>query len=177
LEHTVKNAAMFTKAAVSPANPGVASDGKIRLFTVLLLVLALAAPVTGWAAKDRDADSEDKTPAAAGQDEVKVQGKTGAKDDECPATFGPIITDTAVPLEKGEFAVQPTFGLGFVTDNLTRSWPGIGRQLSDLRHSWKFSYGLMKIWRSSWWSLRPGGASNVKEPGPNGERSTSFGDL
>ena len=33
--------------------------------------------------------------------------------DECPTTFGPIITDTAIPMEKGKFALQPTLGLEF----------------------------------------------------------------
>jgi len=44
--------------------------------------------------------------------EAKEEGKKEeAKEDECPSTFGPIITDTAIPIEKGKFALQPTFGL------------------------------------------------------------------
>ena len=50
------------------------------------------------------------------------EGKEEAKEDECPATFGPIITDTAIPIEKGKFAIQPTFGLSFVTNSFTPSW-------------------------------------------------------
>jgi hypothetical protein len=155
--------------------------GKSGYLLVLLLVLTLAAPVTGWATKDPDADSEDKTPvAAAGQDEVKVQGKTEAKEDEYPATFGPIITDTAVPLEKGEFAVQPTFGLGFATHNLTRSRRRVsaGGNFKTFGMDWQFSYGLMKNMEvfvvvpyvHNW-------AGNLKKPRQNGEGSASFGGL
>ena len=99
---------------------------------------------------------------------------------ECPATFGPIITDTAVPLEKGKFAVQPTFGLGFVTNNLTQSWRRVsaGGNFKTFGMNWKFTYGLIKNmevfavvpYLNNW-------ANSVKEPGPNGERSARFGGL
>ena len=52
--------------------------------------------------------------------------------EECPSTFGPIVTDTAIPIEKGKFALQPTFGLGFVTNKLQpKLAAGLGgRQIS-----------------------------------------------
>jgi hypothetical protein len=159
---------------------------------MLLLVLALAAPVTGWAAKDAGAAGEDKTPAAAaGKDEGEATAKgeareegqkegTEAKEDECPATFGPIITDTAVPLEKGKFAVQPTFGLSFVTNSLTRNWRRIsaGGDFKTFGMDWKFTYGLcnnLEVFLvvpfvNSW-------AGSVKDPGPNQERFANFGGL
>jgi hypothetical protein len=136
--------------------------------------------------------------AAPGQGEVKLEGrgegfkpegkeeaqeegkKEEAKEDECPATFGPIITDTAIPIDKGQFAVQPTFGLGFVTGSLTRSWRRVsaGGDFKSFGMDWRFTYGL---WNNlevfvvvpyvhNW-------ASSVNEPGPNGERSANFGGL
>ncbi|MGO8760498.1 MAG: transporter [Desulfobaccales bacterium] len=100
--------------------------------------------------------------------------------DECPATFGPIITDTAVPLEKGKFAVQPTFGMGFVTNNLTQSWRRVsaGGDFKNFGMDWKFTYGLIKNmevfvvvpFANNW-------ANAVREPGPNGEHSASFGGI
>ena len=108
---------------------------KLRYCFILLLVLALATPMPGWGAKEASAAVEKKAAAAEevggrgegfqpeGKEEAKEEGKKEeAKEDECPATFGPIITDTAIPIEKGKFAVQPTFGLGFVTNSLTQSW-------------------------------------------------------
>jgi hypothetical protein len=100
--------------------------------------------------------------------------------EECPTTFGPIITDTAIPIDKGKFAVQPTFGLGFVTHNLTQSWRRVsaGGNFQSFGMDWKFTYGL---WNNlevfvvipyvhNW-------ASNVSPVGPNGERAADFGGL
>lgn len=40
--------------------------------------------------------------------EAKEEAQEGEKkEDECPATFGPIITDTAIPIDKGKFAFNP----------------------------------------------------------------------
>jgi hypothetical protein len=100
--------------------------------------------------------------------------------DECPSTFGPIITDTAIPIEKGKFAVQPTFGMGFVNNSLTRNWRRIsaGGDFKSFGMDWKFTYGLCNNLEvfvvvpfvNNW-------ANAVKEPGPNGEHSASFGGI
>ena len=125
----------------------------------------------------KDVQPEGKEEA---NEEHKPGSKEEAKENECPATFGPIITDTAVPLEKGKFAVQPTFGLGFVTNSLTQSWRRVsaGGNFKTFGMDWKFTYGLIKNMEvfvvvpyvHNW-------ANSVKEPGPNGERSASFGGL
>lgn len=99
---------------------------------------------------------------------------------ECPATFGPIITDTAIPIEKGKFALQPTFGMSFVTNSLTQSWrrASAGGNFKTYSMDWKFTYGL---WNNlevfvvvpyvhNW-------AGSVDEPGPNNERFADFGGL
>ncbi len=47
---------------------------------------------------------------------------------ECPVTFGPIIADAAIPIAKGKFAIQPTWGVFFVTTCLfSQLAPGISR--------------------------------------------------
>lgn len=112
---------------------------------------------------------------------AKEEGsKEEAAGDECPATFGPIITDTAVPIEKGKFAVQPTFGLSFITDSLTQSWRRVsaGGDFSSFAMDWKFTYGLWNNleafvvipYAHKW-------ASSVNEPGPSGERDADFGGI
>jgi hypothetical protein len=182
---------------------------KLGYSFILLLVLALAAPLPGKAAQGAGATGEEKAPAAtaakdegkpgekgeakeAGKDIGGVQqkgeaheehqpgSKEEAAENECPPTFGPIITDTAVPLEQGKFAVQPTFGLGFVTNNLTQSWRRVsaGGNFKTFGMDWKFTYGLIKNmevfvvvpYAHNW-------ANSVNELGPNGERSASFGGL
>ena len=182
---------------------------KLGASFILLLILALAAPLPGWAAPEAGATGEEKAPAAtAAKDEDKpgekgeakekgrdvggVQqrgeaheehkpgSKEEAEENECPPTFGPIITDTAVPLDQGKFAVQPTFGLGFMTNNLTQSWRRVsaGGNFKTFGMDWKFTYGLMKNMEvfvvvpyvHNW-------GNSVEDLGPNGERSASFGGL
>jgi hypothetical protein len=110
----------------------------------------------------------------------RPEEKEEAKEEECPATFGPIITDTAVPIDKGMFAIQPTWGLSFVTNGLTPSWRRVsaGGNFKSFVMDWKFTYGL---WNNlevfvvvpyvhNW-------ANRVDEPGPNGERAADFGGI
>jgi hypothetical protein len=116
-----------------------------------------------------------------GKEAAKEEGKKEeAKEDECPATFGPIIADTAIPIEKGKFAVQPTFGLGFTTNSFSPSWRRIpaGGDFQSFGMSWKFTYGL---WNNlEVYTVIPyihNWAGNVNEPGPNGERNAAFGGI
>jgi hypothetical protein len=100
--------------------------------------------------------------------------------EECPSTFGPIITDTAIPIDKGKFAIQPTFALSFTNNTFTPNWRRVsaGGDYKSFGMSWKFTYGL-------WNNLEVYGvipyvhnwAGNVNEPGPNGERAADFGGL
>jgi hypothetical protein len=166
---------------------------KVRYAVYVLLVLMLCLPLAGWAAQEPGSPGAQKAPdAREGQDvggvqekgEAKEAGKETpkeeAKEEECPATFGPIITDTAVPIDTGHFAVQPTFGLSFITNTLTRNWRRVsaGGNFKSFGMDWKFTYGPIKNMEvfvdipfiNNW-----GGA--VDEPGPNGERYASFAGL
>jgi hypothetical protein len=116
-----------------------------------------------------------------GKEEAKEEGKKEeAKEAECPATFGPIITDTAVPIEKGAFAIQPTFGLSFITDSLSPSWrrTSAGGNFKSFGMDYKLTYGLLNNlevfvdipYIHNW-------ANSVNELGPNGERSADFGGI
>jgi hypothetical protein len=123
-------------------------------------------------------------PAEETKEEGKKEGteekKEEPKGDECPATFGPIITDTAIPIEKGKFAIQPTWGLSFVTNNFTPSWRRVsaGGDFQSFGMSWKFTYGLLN--NLEVYTVIPyihNWAGKVNEPGPNGERAAAFGGL
>lgn len=155
-----------------------------RYLLLVLLLLVLLAPKPGWTAKETAA--EEAAEAAAGiVDEGRSTGfreeAEAAKEGvECPATFGPIITDTAVPIDKGKFAIQPTFGYGFVTKNLTQNWRRVsaGGDFQSFSMQWKLTYGL-------WDNLETfvvipyvhNWARNVNETGPNGEASANSGGL
>ncbi len=149
--------------------------------------------IPGWANDLLAGDEQEKASAAtAAKDEGKVQEKGEAKEEEkpgskeeakkeeCPSTFGPIITDTAIPLEKGKLAIQPTFGLGLTTNNFTQSWRRVnaGGDFQSFNMSWKFTYGLIN--NLEVYTVIPyihNWAGNVDLPGPNNERFASFGGL
>jgi hypothetical protein len=157
---------------------------EVRYFFILLLVLTLSLPAGGWAAKDANTAEEVGGRGEGFQPEGKEEAKEGrkeeAKGDECPSTFGPVITDTAIPIEKGKFAIQPTFGLGFATNNLTQSWRRVsaGGNFQSFNMSWKFTYGLMN--NLEVYTVIPyihNWANNVDIPGPGEERAANFGGL
>lgn len=65
---------------------------------------------------------------------------------EIPATFGPLVTDTAIPIEKGHFAVQPTFAYSHVLDAFSPHWgrTSTGGDYQSSGMDWKFTYGLIE---------------------------------
>jgi hypothetical protein len=154
----------------------------------LLALLLTVMPAWSWT-ETASTPEEEKTETAplmreAGQkptlEKSEGEGKGEAKEGECPATFGPLITDTAVPLDKGKFAVQPTFSLSFITHNFNRKWGRVsaGGDFKSFGMDWKFTYGLINNlevfvvipYIHNW-------AANVEEPGPNGERAANYGGL
>ncbi|OGP71334.1 MAG: hypothetical protein A2Z73_03665 [Deltaproteobacteria bacterium RBG_13_60_28] len=138
-----------------------------KVWSILILILLWGSVVT-------------LSPAAAGKEEGKPAEKAEAKEEECPATFGPIISDTAIPIEKGKFAIQSGFGLSFTTNNFSRSWRRIsaGGDFQSFGMSWKFTYGLLN--NLEVYTVIPyihNWAGNVNEPGPRGERAADFGGI
>ena len=111
----------------------------------------------------------------------KETGKAEAeKGVECPNTFGPILTDTAVPIDKGKLAIQPTFSLGFLTSVFNRNWHPVsaGGNFTTFQGNVRFTYGLinnMEVYVLIPYVQR--WVSDVDVPGPRGERSASFGGL
>ncbi|HEY9074636.1 MAG TPA: transporter [Desulfobaccales bacterium] len=165
------------------------------LVWLFLFSLCLISPATGWlnpviAAEEDQAVSgtvpteEGKTQTTATIEKGKAEEGEGKyeeiKEGECPATFGPIITDTAIPMDKGKFAIQPTFGLALTTNNFSPSWRRLsaGGDFQSFGMSWRFTYGLCN--NLEVYAVLPyihNWAGNVNEPRPNGERSADFGGL
>jgi Putative MetA-pathway of phenol degradation len=162
---------------------------RLRYVLIPLLLCALTTLMPGWATREAGAAAAEKVSVSSEeieghgegfQPEGKEEAREEAKGDECPATFGPIITDTAIPIEKGKFALQPTFALSLVTDTFNKDWRRVsaGGNFQSFNMSWKFTYGLINNlevylvipYIHNW-------ASDVAEPGPRGERNSNFGGL
>jgi hypothetical protein len=164
---------------------------RVRFFMVLVFLLAVATLMLGWAAVQACAAVEEKPAAAAAAKEGENGGKEAAKEeakedkgeakeDECPPTFGPIITDTAVPIDKGKFAIQPTYGFSFITKTFNKDWRSVstGGSFRTFTMDYKITLGLWDNlegfvvipFQANW-------ANNMVESGPKGERSGSHGGL
>ncbi len=161
---------------------------RMRYVLVFLLMLALTMLMPDWLTKDSCAAATEKTPAATaakaggngGNGAAKENGKEEGKEYEYPCTFGPIITDTAVPIDKGQFAIQPTFAFGFLTSVFNRNWHPVsaGGNFRSFQTYWKFTYGLMN--NMEVYAIIPyihKWAYNVDRVGPGGERSANYGGL
>jgi hypothetical protein len=152
---------------------------------LFLFSLSLVYPATGWITPVTAAEKEEKAISTTstteeGKTPGREEAKEEAKEDECPATFGPIITDTAIPIEKGRFALQPTWGLSFVTNAFSSSWRRIpaGGDFKSFNMSVKLTYGLLN--NLEVYTVIPyihNWADGVEARGPNGERSADFGGL
>jgi len=159
----------------------------LKFWLILLPLCCSPWLAAGWVTPAPAAEGKEAVPAPPAVVEGEIQlegGKEGCPPeppkDECPTTFGPIITDTAIPIEKGKFAVQPTFGLSFVTHTFSPSWRRIsaGGNFQSFNMSWKFTYGLLN--NLEVYTVIPyihNWARNVGSPGPAGERFAYFGGL
>lgn len=119
-----------------------------------LVVLMLSSFATVCPPAALAASSESRTPAplaaapGAGEEAGRGEGfepeSETAKGVEAPATFGPIVTDTAVPIDRGKFAIQPTFGYSSVTDTFSKNWNRRSTEgdFQSFSMDWKLTYGL-----------------------------------
>jgi hypothetical protein len=157
---------------------------RIRFWLLMLCSGWLAAGWLNPAMAAADKEKPEPQPIAVKED-VQPGGRgegfqPECAKEECPTTFGPIVTDTAIPVDKGKFVIQPTFGLSFTTHNFSPNWQRTspGGNFKSFGMAWKFTYGL---WNNlEVYAVIPyihNWANNVQEPGPQGERSADFGGL
>lgn len=146
-----------------------------KSFRIMLPLLIFLLTLT-LGSTARALEPAEPAPAAAGQEETPQK----AEEEECPPTFGPLITETAVPAEKGSFAIQPLFQLSFITDSLTPNW-----RRDTAGGNFKQFYGELKLTYGLWDNLEVfavvpyihNWANDVNQPGPNGQRSANSGGI
>lgn len=161
-----------------------------RLFFILLFLLALSTPTPVWSGSESTKPTEEKAAFSEGTPEADavIGGRGGGfepeaeatKGQEIPATFGPLVTDTAIPMEKGKFAVQPTFSYGFTTDTFTNQWEraSTGGDFQSFAMNWKLTYGLIE--NMEIFAVIPyvhNWARSVTKQVPGGEVSADSGGL
>jgi hypothetical protein len=147
------------------------------LWLPLLIIFWLFSPAVVCPAEPPGEAGEAISPK--GEEKAVVPAHIGAAE-VCPCTFGPLIADTAIPIEEGKFAIQPLWALGFTGGSFTQNWRRVsaGGDFISFETPWKFTYGLAKNlevflvipYVHNW-------ARNVSEAGPGGERSAGFGGI
>ncbi len=104
----------------------------------------------------------------------------GASETPPPSTAGPIITDTAVPIATGSFAIQPYLSLGFQGGNFSPSWRRVSAHgdFTTFEFPVKFIYGPVK--NMEVYLVAPfiqNWGSGFRTPGQAGSGSARFGGL
>lgn len=163
---------------------------RVGHYVMVLFLLAFAVPNPVWAVEETPGAGGAKVLfAAAAPGQGAVIGGRGegfepaakaAVDEEIPATFGPLVTDTAIPVEKGQFVVQPTFAYSFVNDSFGDDWHrgSAGGNYRTFSMDWKLAYGPMD--NMEVFLVIPyayNSARSVEETGPAGESSANAGGL
>lgn len=140
---------------------------QLRYVLALLLLMGLTALGSAWTAR---------TAGAASETEARID----AKESEPPDTIGPILTDTAVPVDKGALYVQPYWSFGSVTGAFTIH----GKRVSAGGNFHSFGCALLityGVWDNfEVFTVIPAvvnWANSLDEPGPNGERAASHAGL
>jgi hypothetical protein len=143
---------------------------KFRYALALLLLMGLIALGSAWTARQAG--------AASGQ-----EGRIEAKEEEPPDTLGPIITDTAVPVDKGDLNLQPYWSLSSVTGAFTTHGKRVsaGGNFHSFGCALQITYGVWDNFEV--FTIIPAvvnWANSVDVPGPKGERAashTGLGDI
>ncbi len=129
----------------------------MRLGLVLILAVLVAIPGRLAAEEGSKDQGGQVVPVHIGAAEI------------CPCTFGPLIADTAIPIEKGGFAIQPLVAFGLTGGDFTGSWRRVsaGGDFYSLSIPVKVTHGLFK--NAEVFLVIPyvhNWARNVSEPGP-----------
>ncbi len=109
-----------------------------------------------------------------------AEGGIAAQENELPETFGPLLTDTAVPVGKGALYLQPSWSLGSVTGgfNTHGQRVGVGGNFRSFAGDLQITYG---VWDNvevfTFIPVEVNWANSVEVLGPGGERSARHAGL
>ena len=97
-----------------------------------------------------------------------------------PPTTGPILTSGALPMGRGNFAIQPYTYLSFLGGEFSPTWKarGAGKNQITLSNAFSLYYGITeKFWVSTFWSYYiQNWAYNIRNPEPGQGRTAQDGN-
>ena len=118
------------------------------LFLVVLLVV-LSLGVFSWSSARGEATQAFPTTSTPSKEKANQQEVTG------PPTTGPILSSGALPMGKGNFAIQPYTYVTFLGGRFSPTWKprGAGRDKITLGNAISLYYGLTEnFWVSLFWT-------------------------
>ena len=97
-----------------------------------------------------------------------------------PPTTGPILTSGALPMGKGNFAIQPYTYVSFLGGGFSPTWKprGVGKDQITLGNAISLYYGITEnFWVSTFWSYYiHNWVYNIRNPEPGQGRSAQDGN-
>jgi len=97
-----------------------------------------------------------------------------------PPTTGPILTSGALPMGKGNFAIQPYTYVSFLGGRFSPTWKprGVGKDQITLGNAISLYYGITEnFWVSTFWSYYiHNWVYNIRNPEPGQGRSAQDGN-
>jgi hypothetical protein len=97
-----------------------------------------------------------------------------------PPTTGPILTSGALPMGKGNFAIQPYTYVSFLGGEFSPTWKprGAGKNQITFGNAISLYYGITdNFWVSTFWSYYiHNWAYNIRNPEPGGGRTAQDGN-
>lgn len=143
-----------------------------KLWMVVLVIGACLAP-TGFVARG---EAGQASPA----DSRQPKSQTAQQEITAPPTTGPILTSGALPMGKGNFAIQPYTYVSFLGGEFSPTWKprGAGKNQTTFGNAISLYYGITEnFWVSTFWSYYiHNWAYNIRNPEPGGGRTAQDGN-
>lgn len=142
-------------------------------FFVFLAVFSLGVP--SWSFARGETSQAFSATAPHLKEQADQENVTG------PPTTGPILSSGALPMGKGNFAIQPYIYSSFLGGRFSPSWKpkGAGKDQITLGNAISLYYGITEdFWISIFWSYYiQNWAYNIQNPEPGQGRSAQVGDI
>jgi hypothetical protein len=139
---------------------------------VFLLLLCLAWP--SWSLAQGEGGQASPAISSQPQKQAAQEEVTG------PPTTGPILTSGALPMGKGNFAIQPYTYVSFLGGEFSPTWKprGVGKDQITLGNAISLYYGITEnFWVSTFWSYYiHNWVYNIRNPEPGQGRSAQDGN-
>ena len=145
---------------------------KGKLWGLIFLLVVCLAP--SWSL------AQEEAARAVSATSRKPKGQAAQEEISGPPTTGPILTSGALPMGKGNFAIQTYTYVSFLGGEFSPTWKprGAGKNLTTFGNAISLYYGITEnFWVSLFWSYYiHNWAYNIRNPQPGQGRTAQDGN-